>query len=47
MRGETGEIKGWWSRRITLEDRLVDWVVGAGEEQRLEITQCRLHYCGV
>ena len=39
-----GDWKGWWSRRITLEDRLVYRVVGAGEEQRLEIAQCRMHY---
>jgi toxin YoeB len=38
-----GDWKGWWSRRITLEDRLVYRVVGAGDEQRLEIAQCRLH----
>lgn len=39
-----GDLKGWWSRRITLEDRLVYRVVGTGDEQRLEIAQCRLHY---
>lgn len=39
-----GDLKGWWSRRMTLEDRLVCRVVGAGEEQRLEIVQCRQHY---
>ncbi len=35
---------GWWSRRITEEHRLVYRVVGAGEEQRVEIAQCRFHY---
>jgi toxin YoeB len=39
-----GELKGWWSRRVTAEDRLVYRVKGAGEEQVLEIIQCRLHY---
>ena len=39
-----GDLKGWWSRRITLEDRLVYRVSGKGDEQRLEIAQCRLHY---
>jgi toxin YoeB len=39
-----GDLKGWWSRRITLEDRLVYRVVGTGDEQRLEIAQCRLNY---
>jgi toxin YoeB len=39
-----GDLRGWWSRRITLEDRLVYRVRGAGEEQTLEIAQCRYHY---
>lgn len=39
-----GDLKGWWSRRITLEDRLVYRVGGSGDDQRLEITQCRFHY---
>lgn len=39
-----GDLKGWWSRRITLGDRLVYRVAGSGAEQRLEIAQCRLHY---
>lgn len=39
-----GDLKGWWSRRITLEDRLVYRVIGAGADQRLEIAQCRFHY---
>jgi toxin YoeB len=37
-------LKGWWSRRITQEHRLVYRIIGAGEEQILEISQCRLHY---
>ena len=39
-----GDLKGWWSRRITREDRLVYRVEGKGEDQRLEIAQCRFHY---
>jgi len=38
-----GDLKGWWSRRITLEDRLVYRVTGAGTAQQLEIAQCRFH----
>jgi len=39
-----GELRGWWSRRITLEDRLVYRVTGQGDAQQLEIAQCRYHY---
>jgi toxin YoeB len=39
-----GDFKGWWSRRITDQDRLVYRVTGQGAEQRLEIAQCRFHY---
>ncbi|WGM39289.1 Toxin YoeB [Caulobacter sp. NIBR1757] len=39
-----GELAGWWSRRIDDEHRLVYRVVGTGEEQQLEIVQCRYHY---
>jgi toxin YoeB len=39
-----GDLKGWWSRRITLQDRLVYRVAGSGEDQRLEVAQCRYHY---
>ncbi|OYW89861.1 MAG: addiction module protein [Caulobacterales bacterium 32-67-6] len=39
-----GDLKGWWSRRITLEDRLVYRVSGAGAAQQLEIAQCRYPY---
>jgi toxin YoeB len=39
-----GDLKGWWSRRITLEDRLVYRVTGTGTDKQLEIVQCRLHY---
>jgi toxin YoeB len=39
-----GDLQGWWSRRITLEDRLVYRIAGGGEVQQLEIAQCRFHY---
>jgi len=38
------DLRGWWSRRITGEDRLVYRVQGRGKDQVLEIIQCRLHY---
>ncbi|MCK6570675.1 Txe/YoeB family addiction module toxin [Myxococcota bacterium] len=39
-----GALSGFWSRRITGEHRLVYRVAGTGEEQRIEIVQCRYHY---
>ncbi|HUG98991.1 MAG TPA: Txe/YoeB family addiction module toxin [Gammaproteobacteria bacterium] len=39
-----GDLAGWWSRRITLEHRLVYRVSGKGREQTLEIAMCRFHY---
>ena len=39
-----GDFKGWWSRRVTGADRLVYRVQGQGDDQRLEIAQCRFHY---
>ncbi len=39
-----GSLAGWWSRRITKGDRLVYRVTGKGNEQQLEIAQCRFHY---
>ena len=40
-----GDLSGWWSRRITAEHRLIYRVQGRkGEDQRLEIVQCRYHY---
>jgi toxin YoeB len=39
-----GDLRGWWSRRITLADRLVYRVTGEGAGQQLEIAQCRFHY---
>jgi toxin YoeB len=39
-----GNLKGWWSRRIDLEHRLVYRVTGKDEAQALEVAQCRHHY---
>lgn len=39
-----GNLKGWWSRRITSEHRMVYRVTGKVPDQQLEISQCRWHY---
>ncbi len=39
-----GDLKGFWSRRITQEHRLVYSVDGKGPDQRITIVQCRYHY---
>ena len=39
-----GDMKGFWSRRITQEHRLVYRVSGKGDGQTLEIAACRFHY---
>mgnify|MGYP004707700307 FL=1 len=40
-----GQLSGWWSRRITGEHRQVYRVQGrSGDDQRVEIAQCRFHY---
>ena len=39
-----GDLKGWWSRRITGDHRLVYRVTGKDDDQRLEIAACRYHY---
>ena len=39
-----GDLKGWWSRRVTLEHRLVYRVAGSTLDQQLQIAQCRFHY---
>ena len=39
-----GQLKGWWSRRINREHRLIYRVRSEGEAQMLEIAQCRYHY---
>jgi len=39
-----GDFQGWWSRRITIEHRLVYRITGKPPDQALEIAQCRFHY---
>ena len=39
-----GKLSGWWSRRVTGEHRLVYRCIGVGEDQRIEVVQCRDHY---
>lgn len=39
------DLRGWWSRRITSEHRLVYKVLGTkGIDQKCLIIQCRFHY---
>lgn len=38
------KLKGYWSRRINQEHRLVYRVSGAEEAQELLVVQCRFHY---
>ncbi len=39
------ELKGFWSRRIDHEHRLVYGVVGKpGQDYKIQIIQCRFHY---
>jgi toxin YoeB len=38
------DLRGWWSRRITGEHRLVYRVQGKDDGQQLVIAQCRYHY---
>lgn len=40
----SGNLAGWWSRRINQEHRLIYRVSGSGKAQALEIAQCRYHY---
>ncbi len=40
----SGNLKGWWSRRITREHRLVYKVEGIKPNQNLIIIQVRFHY---
>ncbi len=39
-----GNLKGWWSRRITQEHRLIYRIYSDGDEQAIQIAQCRYHY---
>ncbi|TCU76796.1 toxin YoeB [Bradyrhizobium sp. R2.2-H] len=38
------DLRGWWSRRITGEHRLVYRMQGKDDAQQLVIAQCRYHY---
>ncbi len=39
------DLKGYWSRRITGEDRLVYKISGTrGVDQKCTVIQCRFHY---
>ena len=38
------DLRGWWSRRITGEHRLVYRVQGKDDGQQIVIAQCRYHY---
>lgn len=40
----SGNLSGWWSRRINRKHRLVYRVTGKGAAQALEVAQCRYHY---
>jgi toxin YoeB len=40
----SGNLSGWWSRRLNLEHRLIYRVSGKAEAQALEVAQCRYHY---
>ena len=40
----SGNLSGWWSRRLNQEHRLVYRVSGKAEAQALEVAQCRYHY---
>jgi len=39
-----GNLKGFWSRRLSHEHRLVYRVSGKDVDQSLEIAACRFHY---
>lgn len=38
------DLQGYWSRRISLEHRLVYRVIGSGPSRQVQIVQCRYHY---
>lgn len=39
-----GDLSGWWSRRITVEHRLVFRVEGEGVGRMVVVAMCRHHY---
>ncbi len=40
----SGNLAGWWSRRITGEHRLVYRVSGSLDETEFTVAQCRFHH---
>jgi toxin YoeB len=42
-----GPLAGWWSRRITIQHRLVYRITGSGDDRRLDVAACRTHYEGI
>lgn len=40
----SGNLAGWWSRRIDQQHRLVYRLSGKDDAQALEVAQCRYHY---
>ena len=38
------ELRGWWSRRINAEHRIVYRIAGPDDARHAEIMQCRWHY---
>jgi hypothetical protein len=40
----SGDLAGWWSRRITANHRIIYRIRASGDEQRLEIVACRYHH---
>lgn len=40
----SGNLTGWWSRRIDREHRLVYRLTEQGEARRVEVAQCSYHY---
>jgi toxin YoeB len=38
------ELSGFWSRRITWQQRVVYRVTSKGDEQTLKVAACRFHY---
>jgi len=40
----SGNLSGFWSRRITREHRLVYRITGKDDGKTLEIASCRYHY---
>ena len=39
-----GDLKGWWSRRIAGDHRLVYAIEGKDDAQRIIVSACRYHH---